>query len=186
VEAMPADFGPEVPDLSGRGAGRDRGSPDRISRVRRAGVWLIWWVLMMMFWIILDDSLATDELLAGAAAAALAATLAELAGYQAATRPRMRFKWLGPALRLPVDLAADTWTVFAALWRQLARGQQPPSGFREVAVRFGGQSMEAKTRRALLVAGKSVAPNTFVLGLDAERDVMVVHQLVVTKETGSP
>ena len=46
--------------------------------------------------------------------------------------------------------------------------------------------MEARTRRALLVAGKSVAPNTFVLGLDAERDVMVVHQLVLTKETDEP
>jgi multisubunit Na+/H+ antiporter MnhE subunit len=141
---------------------------------------------MMFFWILLDDSLATDELLAGAAAAALAATLAELAGYQAATRLHMRMKWLGPALRLPGELVADTWTVFAALWRQLARGEQPSSGFREVAVRFGGQSAEARTRRALLVAGKSVAPNTFVLGLDAKREVMVVHQLVTTKETGDP
>jgi multisubunit Na+/H+ antiporter MnhE subunit len=141
---------------------------------------------MTSFWIILDDSLATDELLAGAAASAMAATLAELAGYQAATRPRMRIEWLGPALRLPVEVAADTWTVFAALWRRLACGQRPQSGFREVAVRFGGQSMEAKTRRALLVAGKSVAPNTFVLGLDAERDVMVVHQLVLTKGADQP
>jgi hypothetical protein len=33
----------------------------------------------------------------------------------------------------------------------------------------------------LLVGGRSVAPNSFVLGLDAERDVMVVHQLVVTE-----
>jgi multisubunit Na+/H+ antiporter MnhE subunit len=141
---------------------------------------------MMSFWIILDDSLATDELLAGAAAAALAATLAELVGHQTATRLRMRIEWLGPALRLPAELVADTWTVFAALWQQLARGQQPSSGFREIAVRFCGRSMEAKTRRALLVAGKSVAPNTFVLGLDAERDVMVVHQLVAAKETDGP
>jgi multisubunit Na+/H+ antiporter MnhE subunit len=183
---MPANLGPDVPALSGRGAGRGRRHPAPVSLTRRAGVWLTWWVLMMSFWIILDDSLATDELLAGAAAAALAATLAELAGYQAATRLRMRIEWLGPALRLPGELAAGTWTVFGALWRQLARGQQPPSGFREVAVRFGGQSMEAKTRRALLVAGKSVAPNTIVVGLDAERDVMVVHQLVLTKEADRP
>lgn len=179
---MPADFGPDVPALSGRG----RRPPAPVPLTRRAGVWLTWWVLMMSFWIILDDSLATDELLAGAAAAALAATLAELAGYQSATRLHMRIEWLGPALRLPVELAADTWTVFAALWRQLARGQQPASGFREVAVPFGGQSMEARSRRALLVAGKSVAPNTFVVGLDAKRDVMVVHQLVLTKGADGP
>ena len=34
------------------------------------------------------------------------------------------------------------------------------------------------TRRTLLVGGTSVAPNTFVLGIDPERDVMVVHRLV--------
>jgi multisubunit Na+/H+ antiporter MnhE subunit len=177
---MPADAGPQAPDLSDRGDGRGR--HPQVPFARRAGVWLIWWVLMMSLWIIVDDSLATDELIAGAAAAALAATLAELAGYQADIRLRMRIEWLGPALRLPGQLAAETWIVFAALWRQLARGQQPSSGFREMPVRYGGQSMEARTRRALLAAGKSFAPNTFVLGLDAERDVMVVHQLVQAKE----
>jgi hypothetical protein len=37
------------------------------------------------------------------------------------------------------------------------------------------------TRRALYVGGQSVAPNTFALGIDKDRDVMIVHQLVVTK-----
>ena len=30
----------------------------------------------------------------------------------------------------------------------------------------------------LLIGGRSLAPNTFVLGIDPERDVMVVHELV--------
>jgi hypothetical protein len=33
----------------------------------------------------------------------------------------------------------------------------------------------------LLIGGRSVAPNTFVLGIDRERDVMVVHQLVANE-----
>jgi hypothetical protein len=33
----------------------------------------------------------------------------------------------------------------------------------------------------LLVGGRSVAPNTFVLGIDRERSVMVVHQLVASE-----
>jgi hypothetical protein len=41
---------------------------------------------MMAFWVMLDDSLATDELLAGAGAATIAASLAELVTYQAASR----------------------------------------------------------------------------------------------------
>jgi multisubunit Na+/H+ antiporter MnhE subunit len=148
---------------------------------RRIGVWLTWWVLLMSLWVTADNSIATDELLAGAGAAALAAVLAELAGRQAATRLRIRIEWLQPALRLPARALRDTLIVFAALWRRLTRGEEPDSGFRELPVRYGPDTIGGKTRRALLLAGKSVAPNSYALGIDPDRDVMVVHQLVLTE-----
>jgi len=151
---------------------------------RRIGSWLVWWVLMMSFWVMIDDSIGTDELLAGAGAAALAALLAELVTYQAAARFRMRIEWLIPALRLPGQVARDTVTVYAALWRCLARGEQPPSAFVEIPARFGDDSPEGVTRRTLLIGGTSVAPNTFALGLDKDRDVMLVHRLVAKEEGG--
>jgi len=133
---------------------------------------------MMSFWVMLDDSISTDELLAGAGAAALAALLAELVTYQAATRFRMRIKWLAPALSLPGQVVRDTVTVYRALWRRLVHGEQPPSAFLEVPARYGDDSAEGITRRVLLVGGTSLAPNTFVLGIDKDREVMVVHRLV--------
>lgn len=169
-----------MPDIASRAAGQQRQPLQPVPLARRIGVWFAWWVLMMSFWVIVDDSIEADELLVGAGAAALAALLAELAGYQATTRLRMRIEWLGPALRLPLDVVRDTGTVFAALWRQVVLRQPPRSGFRELAVRYGGQALEDKTRRALLVGGTSLAPNTFGLGLDADRNVMVVHQLVLS------
>jgi multisubunit Na+/H+ antiporter MnhE subunit len=170
-----------VPEI-GQGAVR----PDRAPAARRVGAWLVWWVLLMAFWVILDDSIATDELLAGAGAAALGATLAELASYQASARFRLRIEWIVPALRLPGQVARDTVIVFAALWRQLAHRQEPRSGFRAVPARYGGVDTEAATRRVLLIGGRSLAPNTFALGLDSEQDVMVVHQLVLDEgDTGS-
>lgn len=33
-------------------------------------------------------------------------------------------------------------------------------------------------RRALIVGARSLAPNTFVLGLDRDRDQLVAHKLV--------
>jgi len=137
---------------------------------------------MMAFWVMLDDSVATDELLAGAGAAAIAASLAELVTYQAASRFRMRAGWLVPALRLPGEVARDTVIVYRALWRRLVHGEQPASAFIERPVRFGDDTPEGVTRRTLLVGGTSVAPNTFVLGIDPERDVMVLHQLVAERE----
>jgi multisubunit Na+/H+ antiporter MnhE subunit len=133
----------------------------------------------MSFWVAADDSVEVDELLAGAVAAALGATLAELARHQAGLRLRVRPEWLVPALRLPGQVARDTIVVFAALWRLLARGEEPRSGFLAEPVSYGGDGDEGATRRALLVAGRSIAPNTFVLGLDREREVMIVHRLVI-------
>src|SRR5262249_26032543 len=127
---------------------QSRPSPG-VPLARRVGTWVTWWVLLMSFWIILDDSIALDELLAGAGAAAFAALLAEFAGYQAATRLRVRIEWLTPALQLPGQVARDTVIVFAALWRRLLRGEEPPSGFRELPVQYGDDSVAGRTRRAL-------------------------------------
>jgi multisubunit Na+/H+ antiporter MnhE subunit len=164
--------------MTGPLAGEPRHRQRNLPAARRVGSWLVWWVLMMSFWVMIDDSVETDELLAGAGAAALAAVFAELVTYQAATRFRMRTGWLGPALRLPGQVVADTIIVYRALWRRLAHGEQPPSAFLELPARFGDDTPEGVTRRTLLIGGTSLAPNTFVLGLDRERDVMVVHRLV--------
>lgn len=147
----------------------------------RALSWLVWWAILMAFWVIVDYSLRSDELLAGAAAAALGAFLAELATYQAGVRFRMRARWLVRALSLPGQVVRDTLIVFGALARLLLRGQQPDSGFREVPTRYGDDSPAGVTRRVLLVGGRSVAPNMFVAGIDKQRQVMIVHQLVVNE-----
>ncbi len=155
--------------------------PDRAPLARRAGAWVTWWVLLMSFWVILDDSIATDELLAGAGAAALAAFLAELVTYQAGVRMRIRAGWLVRAIRLPGQVARDTVLVFAALWRRLARGEEPSSGFRQLPVRYGNDTAEGKVRRTLLIGGVSLAPNSIAVGLDREAGTMVIHQLVVNE-----
>jgi multisubunit Na+/H+ antiporter MnhE subunit len=165
--------------MAGPLAGEPRERQHHVSAARRIGSWLVWWVLMMSFWVMLDDSISTDELLAGAGAAALAALVAELVTHQAASRFRMRIEWVVPALRLPGQVARDMVTVYAALWRRLAHGEQPPSAFLEIPARFGDDSPEGATRRMLLIGGMSVAPNTFALGIDKDTDVMVVHRLVV-------
>jgi len=164
--------------MTGPLAGEPRERRRDMPAARRVRSWFVWWVLMMLFWVVIDDSIATDELLAGAGAAALAALFAEVVTYQAATRFHMRIRWLVPAFRLPGQVARDLVIVYGALWRRLVHGEQPPSAFVELPARFGDDTPEGVTRRTLLVGGTSLAPNTFVLGIDSERDVMVVHRLV--------
>jgi multisubunit Na+/H+ antiporter MnhE subunit len=174
---QPQPTGPLAGEPRQRG---NRGQPEPAAR-HRAATWLAWWVLLMALWVAVDDSLRSDELLAGAGAAALAALAAEIAGYQAATRLQIKAGWLGRACRLPGEVAHDTWTVFAALARTLATRRPPRGGFRQLPVRYGDGTPLGVTRRVLLTGAYSLAPNTFVLGMDEERDVMVVHELVTDR-----
>ena len=164
---------------------RPPGEPRRQGRpvpfTRRASSWLVWWVLLLGLWVAIDDSIGLAEVGTGAGAAALGAFLAEVACYQAATRFRMRAAWILRAFTLPGRVLSDTVLVFRALWRRCVHGEQPASGFRELPARFGDDSDEGVTRRVLLVGANSLAPNTFVLGIDRDRDAMVVYQLVINR-----
>jgi multisubunit Na+/H+ antiporter MnhE subunit len=175
-----AEESPEHSQVTGPLAGepRQRGQ-HRGPASRRAASWLAWWVLLMSLWVAVDDSLQFDELLAGAGAAALAALAADVTSHQAATRLAIKPGWLLRAFGLPGQVVHDTWTVFAALARTLRTRQPPKGAFRELPVRYGDDTPLGVTRRVLLTGAESLAPNTFVLGLDPERGVMVVHQLVV-------
>ena len=144
--------------------------------------WLTWWVLLMSLWVAVDDSVAPDELLAGAGAAALAALAAAMVSRQARLRYRIRAAWLPRALALPGQVVSDTVAVFAVLARTVAGKAPPPSGaFREVPVRYGDESPLGVTRRVLLTGARSLTPNAFVVDMDRERDVMLVHELVVRR-----
>jgi multisubunit Na+/H+ antiporter MnhE subunit len=144
--------------------------------------WFAWWALMMGFWVAIDDLLRADELIVGAVATALAAAAAMVVGHLAQVRAGFKAAWLpaaiGGVLGLPGRVARETLLVFAALAKTLARREPPSGGFREISVRYGDDSPAGVTRRTLLTGSKSLAPNAFVVDFDAERDVMLVHELV--------
>lgn len=162
------------------GAGEPRRRKEQLPKPRRVVYWLVWWTFLMALWVWADDTLLFPELFVGAIAAAVAATLAELAQYQAATHIRLRSEWLALLAPLPRALISDTWTLLVALWRQLASGAAPPSGFTEEPCVHGGDDGVADTKRAVLLGVRSFAPNTVALGIDPERDVLVTHRLVAS------
>lgn len=133
----------------------------------------------MAVWVIVDNSTGTDELLVGAGAAAVAAILIEIASHQAETRFGVRIRWLARAASLPGQVAGDTFIVFAALGRCLLTGARPRSGFITRPVNPGPDTPDGRLHRALIIGAESLAPNRFVLGIDADRGVMVVHKLVL-------
>jgi multisubunit Na+/H+ antiporter MnhE subunit len=137
-----------------------------------------WWVALAALWLALDDTVALPELITGAVAAALGAVAAEVVHSQNLVRVRVRRRWLTHAWRPIVRLFPDTVRVMAVLLRQLLLRRPPRGTFRAVRFRFGYEKgAYDTTRRALAKAAGSFAPNAYVVGVDAERELLLVHQL---------
>jgi multisubunit Na+/H+ antiporter MnhE subunit len=137
---------------------------------RRA--WLGWWLVLTVLWLALADSRRLEEVVAGVLVGALGATAAVVvrARREVVLRPRPRWVLasLRPALRWPRDLVA----LAAALVRR------PAGRIVEEPFEATGEDPRSAARRALAVAGGSLAPNTIVVGIDADRGVIVRHELV--------
>ena len=128
-------------------------------------------------YMVLIDLTDLPELIVGAGAAVLAATGMELAREQGIVGESVRWRWLlrlhRPLLRIPGDIVAVSAMALLAIVRR-----RPAFGtFR--AVGFTGNEDEPyeSGRRALTEAAGSLAPNTFVVGIDGERKLILAHQL---------
>jgi multisubunit Na+/H+ antiporter MnhE subunit len=133
----------------------------------------------MALWLLLTSTLAGSEAIVGVGASAIAATFAEMSREHVAPRFRPRARWLARGWRVPVAMVTDTWLVLLALWGELTGTKRVRGSLRTVPFHHGGErDPRASARRALAEIGVSMTPNTVVIGVDPDRDVLVVHQLV--------
>jgi multisubunit Na+/H+ antiporter MnhE subunit len=149
---------------------------------RRAAFWLSWWAICFGLWMLLVFKAERAEMVAGALAAAVAATGVELVRSFGFAPFAPKLSWSRGALRLPMEVSRETWMLVMLLARHFLRGEPVAGRFRYVHFEeCGGEDPRSQTRRAVATWIGSVSPNTYVLGFDEARDVMVVHQLVSTE-----
>jgi multisubunit Na+/H+ antiporter MnhE subunit len=147
---------------------------------RRSAVYLlIWWVVLYGVWFLLVDSLAHPEVAVGPFAALLAAFVALGIRRVGAVRYRFRGRWLKALLRVPAGVLRDTAMLAVALWRRLVLRERPRSAFRVVAFEDSGtgDAAESAAWRAYCTVVTSLTPNTYVVGIDGDHGVILVHQL---------
>jgi len=144
----------------------------------RVVFWLVWWILLTGLWIPLAFEVAVPELIAGAVAAAAGATLATAVRAQRLISFRPRLRWAFRLWRLPSQVVFDTGILFAVLWRRLVMRQDVSGSFRAIPFRAVGENPEANARRAMAMTVGSLAPNTYVIDIDKDYELILVHQLV--------
>lgn len=152
------------------------------ARRRRALVWVTGWVLAAAFYWLLIDTTDLPELIVGAAAAVIAATGFVLGREQYLVIETVRLRWLRRLARPLLKVPGDTLAVSVVALRQLTRPRSVRGEFR--AARFHcGESEALQTGRAALVeSAGSFAPNTIVIGIDRERELILGHQLRRTED----
>jgi hypothetical protein len=137
---------------------------------RRA--WLIWWVLLAALFVALEDSRRLEVLVVAAVVGAFGATAAVVVRARRDVVLRPRLRWILAALRgllrWPGDLVVLTRALVSRTEGCIV--EEPFSAT--------GDDPHDAARRALAVAGGSLAPNSIVVGIDAERGVLVRHDLV--------
>jgi hypothetical protein len=112
---------------------------------------------------------------AAGALASLLATAAVLASGSPEHLGQMSWGWWFLLMRrLPLRVLGGTVRVLAA-----TVGVEVPRG-RPRSLRFeaGGADPVSASRRALVIAGASLAPNSYVIGVDPEASTLLTHQLV--------
>jgi multisubunit Na+/H+ antiporter MnhE subunit len=140
--------------------------------------WIAWFVGLNLLWLLLISAWVPEEEVLGLFASALAATAAVAVQRQGLIRFRPRLRWVLAARSLPVASVRESALVLAALARQLTGGTPVRGRFRTEAVSLPSDPDEAATKRALLTAGRSFPPNEYVLEIDPERELMLIHELI--------
>lgn len=154
---------------------------------RHAFAWIVWAAALWGLYLLLVlPSPPAVELAVGAGVAALAATAAVairaqgLLGYR--LEPRVVLRVARP---VPLQTAHDFGTLSLVLARRLA-GRETGGSFRAVPFPAGGSDPESRARRAFVTAAGTVAPNTIVVAIDRERDLMLLHELVPDPSSAGP
>jgi hypothetical protein len=146
--------------------------------MRRIAAWSAGWLFAGALYLLLIDTTSLPELILGAGAATIAATGFELAReQQTAGGLTARARWLTtlhrPFLKVPSDIA----TVSLLALRQLINPRPVNGVFRAVPFRCGPDHDIEIGRRALAESLGSFAPNTIIVGVDVERELILGHQL---------
>ena len=134
-------------------------------------------VLGAAFYLVLIDTVDLPEVYAGIGAVALAG-----AGYEAARRQgvadgRISIRWLARSGKVVASVPRQiVWVSWQAV-AQLLAPRDARGTLRAVSFRAGGEGSSDVGRRALAEGLGSLAPNTIVIGVDDERDLLFVHQL---------
>jgi hypothetical protein len=143
----------------------------------RIGIGLVGALIGGAFYLLLIDTTSLPELYVLAGVAALGGIAFLIGREQEFVEARVAPRWLLAAGRLIPRIIVDVGLVCREAVAQLLSPRRTRGVFRAAAFGAVAPTPDATGRRALVESLGSVAPNTIIVGVDAERGLLLVHQL---------
>jgi hypothetical protein len=154
--------------------------------VKHVGPWIASWLALFWLWLLLVGEWNRQEWIAAACAATIAATLAEVARSRAQVHARVPLRWVAKAASVPLMIFVDFGIVVWALLASAARREVVRGVFRSHEFPAGGADPASQGIRAWTAVAATYSPNAYVIELEPERQLALVHDLVPYRRSEEP
>ena len=144
--------------------------------MKRFAGYLSKWLAFILLWFLFVYQVSLPEFFAGAAAAALTVVALEKSLQAEPFRFSPKLGWWAQIWRLPGIVLED----FAALLQTLGRhavGKRSLALFQLTPFHTSGDPARRAAQRCLATTIMSLSPNSVVVDIDTERDLMMFHQV---------
>jgi hypothetical protein len=158
-----------------------------VQRATAVTAWLCWWVGCFWLWMLHVGTWARVDAVAGAVVAVVAATIAERARRAAGVHPRVAVPVVRRSAMVPIAVVADFAVLTYALASSLARRRVVRGRFLARDFPAGARTTPAgAAQRAWTVLLAGYSPNAYVVDIDLDEDVVLVHDLVPWRRSEEP
>ena len=152
-----------------------------VPRTHAVGLLVFTAAALFGLWVVFVAGTHPQELLVGAICVAACTTF--LAFVWRAKLEHLSFsaRDVLQAVRVPSQVAGDSLRIATALVRDLFSGRPPASAYRAIPFATAPIDRRKLERQVLAVAYITISPNTIVLGIDQERDLILIHYLTPSR-----
>ena len=154
--------------------------------MKHVAAWVGWWLLLFWLWLLLAGEWDATEWVAAAGAAAVGATLGEIARTRTGFAARLPLRALVDVPQVLGMVVVDFGIVVWALLASCARREVVRGAFRAHELETGGDDPRGMGLRAWTEIAATYSPNAYVVEIEPERGLVLLHDLVPNPPSESP